>query len=1249
MRCVKVAIFAVVCLILCCRVQGGKGAHILAWDTARLSPMTTAILHFNAEFFSKNTDMLSVTVRTSDVGILHYFSDLLTSVLASTSELAVEIQVIGDKGKPQNFDFYNVLMIDSYKALVLLDPGWHTQKNDFSEYYLIVLQPISSRSYLLTELKQIFDYFWRYYIINVDVLVEVNSTNIELYTYFPFSRHHCKSVLLQQLNRDESIVQLRSSALFPDKAENFYGCKLMAVLWDVPPYVVLPKDNDAELQFGGMEGKILHILASHLNFSLDYVVPPHNEQRGFVLENGTLTGAIKILTEKTGDISLGSFRRTLDRSLVLSQSISFHQTTQVLTVLSKHEHWPSHLILTYPFDVYVWCSLILFYLLPIFLACILARLRIQALHFVYGFSNVRRMVLVWTSALLQQVAMPIPSFNFARYIFVMWLMLTLILRSSYEALLYDFFNTQKTIAPPSTLEQMVARGYKLVVTKSTAQTLSEVKAVRNHEIELLVLDLDDTGVFDVLEENPQQNLAAATPKDFVNYYITKNEKFGRFHVLDDDVFVQAISIHYTKHSFLLNSVNGVLYKLRDSGIIEYWSRVCIGKIKKFKEERQLHPLTLTQLWGIFQVQLCMLGISFLVFLAECLTRNKYVVEYKDDILTYIYTKFKSHHAMFVERKGFQDGPGYVEIAGNLSAAIVEIVWTSFIKYRHRHTFNLYAFAQRPERKLLFGDIMEKVLSALGKDSTVRIGMGEPVPGDDERHYNVLLVDSAASLNSTYAEFAKYHLHANGYFLIVLHTFDSAHYYDVLFEIFELNWYLGIIDANVLVYALSNLSLLYNIHPFNRFHCKGLAPTIQNRFTNSHWRHTNFFPNKLLDLHGCALICATWKEMPYLSSDAGLLGGIEGKLIEYLAITMNFSLEFRWLDKKDASRTLDKEGSVFRELFSNGTDFIVGAFPYKSTAKGDPYTPTFPYFLSSFNFIVNSNLAPYSPFKKLFLPFKSDIWILLLIIYIVGFLLKRTATLLGTATRPFIFGPKHNMPTFNMFSVCLGVALPQQQVPSRNFARYILMLWLILTMLLRSSYQAFLFNLIKSNIGPPPPNTIADLLRQNYQLLMTEGVLDTVHDLPVISSRAKILNMTRFESFQLVGQPQQRIAVLTPYEYFDYFKRYHLNITKRIHVVDERVFTQQLSFYMASNSMLLNRFNHIILQYTNVGLWEKWSRVLLDMRTPSSSEFEERVTVVTLQQLYGAWYVWLIGNALGVFVLLIEIVCKWVQNREINRM
>ncbi|XP_011193653.2 uncharacterized protein LOC105219308 [Zeugodacus cucurbitae] len=600
------------------------------------------------------------------------------------------------------------------------------------------------------------------------------------------------------------------------------------------------------------------------------------------------------------------------------------------------------------------------------------------------------------------------------------------------------------------------------------------------------------------------------------------------------------------------------------------------------------------------------------------------------------------NTMFVQRKGLEDGPDYAEIAGHLSAAIVEIVQSSFIGHRKVNTYNLFSYVQRPERRFLFGDIIENVLRSSGNGNTVRIGLGEPVPGDHERHYNVLLVDSAASLNSLYAEFARYHLYTNGYFVIVLHTYDSAHYYDVLFEIFELNWFLGIIDANVLVYALFNLSLLYNIHPFNQFHCKGLAPTISNRFTNLRWWHTNFYPDKLADLHGCALICATWAEMPYRSvnEQSGELLGIEGKLLEYLAVTMNFTLKFRLLDAYENSHILDRRGVVFKELIANGTDFVVGGFPYKTPVKEDVFTPTFPYFLSSFNFIVNSNLEPYSPFTKLFLPFNSHIWSLLLFIYLGVFALRLIVSLMGVRPSNFIFGATNHMPGLNMLNVCLGGALPSNQLPQRNFARYFLMLWLIMTMLLRSSYQAFLYNLIKSNIGRPPPKTIAELLRQDYQLLMTADVLATVYDLPVISANAQILNISRFESFELVRRPDRRIAILTPYEFVGYFKRYNASFTKGVHVVEERVFTQQLSFYMASNSMLLQRFNRIILRYITVGLWEKWVRELLDMSPRSDGGFEEPIAQVTMQQMYGAWYVWFIGNVLSTVVLIIERLWRW---------
>lgn len=177
-----------------------------------------------------------------------------------------------------------------------MDPGFHAQRLDFSEFYLMALPPVTNRSHLMSQLKEIFDYCWRYYILNVSVLVEVNNTGIELYTYFPFSPEGCKSTLPIQLNRGKSIIEMSASALFPDKVRNFYGCSIIAVLWDVPPYVSLPKPDQGELQFGGFEGEFLNVLSAELNFDLNYTTPPRNEQRGLVMPNGTLTGAIKMVS-----------------------------------------------------------------------------------------------------------------------------------------------------------------------------------------------------------------------------------------------------------------------------------------------------------------------------------------------------------------------------------------------------------------------------------------------------------------------------------------------------------------------------------------------------------------------------------------------------------------------------------------------------------------------------------------------------------------------------------------------------------------------------------------------------------------------------------------------------------------------------------------------------------------------------------------------------------------------------------------
>lgn len=145
-------------------------------------------------------------------------------------------------------------------------------------------------------MKLIFEYCWRHYLINCIIQVQKADGRVLIYTYFPFTPKHCgkvEPVLVNEFNG----TSLVHEDLFPKKLKNLYGCPLRAALWHVPPYVYLSTDsNNVTRVTGGFEGKLLLELSRKLNFSLDIIIPPNDSKRGVVMKNGTLTGALKLVS-----------------------------------------------------------------------------------------------------------------------------------------------------------------------------------------------------------------------------------------------------------------------------------------------------------------------------------------------------------------------------------------------------------------------------------------------------------------------------------------------------------------------------------------------------------------------------------------------------------------------------------------------------------------------------------------------------------------------------------------------------------------------------------------------------------------------------------------------------------------------------------------------------------------------------------------------------------------------------------------
>lgn len=108
-------------------------------------------------------------------------------------------------------------------------------------------------------------------------------------------------------------------------------------------------------------------------------------------------------------------------------------------------------------------------------------------------------------------------------------------------------------------------------------------------------------------------------------------------------------------------------------------------------------------------------------------------------------------------------------------------------------------------------------------------------------------------------------------------------------------------------------------------------------------------------------------------------------------------------------------------------------------------------------LIFSTGEPYTPFEKLVIPFDMETWIALGVTFMAGFL---TILLLKTCDierQRFTFGTYVDTPAFNMVVAFFGQG--QNILPGRNFARYLLMMFVLFCLVIRTGYQGVQFELI----------------------------------------------------------------------------------------------------------------------------------------------------------------------------------------------
>lgn len=149
-----------------------------------------------------------------------------------------------------------------------------------------------------------------------------------------------------------------------------------------------------------------------------------------------------------------------------------------------------------------------------------------------------------------------------------------------------------------------------------------------------------------------------------------------------------------------------------------------------------------------------------------------------------------------------------------------------------------------------------------------------------------------------------------------------------------------------------------------------------------------------------------------------------------------------------------------------------------------------YYYGSVIFAVPPGEA-YSFIATIFFPFKYIIWSCIGLIFVATMLVVGSLKLSSPRSRAFVVGARNDLPFFNMLTVCFGGAVTR--LPTRNFARFLLLMWLTMSLVLKSAYQSKLFMFLQTEQRGPPMRTLDDVMQSDYDLFIMKSFYQSFYD------------------------------------------------------------------------------------------------------------------------------------------------------------
>jgi hypothetical protein len=357
--------------------------------------------------------------------------------------------------------------------------------------------------------------------------------------------------------------------------------------------------------------------------------------------------------------------------------------------------------------------------------------------------------------------------------------------------------------------------------------------------------------------------------------------------------------------------------------------------------------------------------------------------------------------------------------------------------------------------------------------------------------------------------------------------------------------------------------------------------------------------------------------------------------------LNFTIKINFLEGEEQWGTILSNGSLtggIARVTSGEADIGIGNY-YLRTSRLRIVDCSFPYTSDPIVLVIPPGKL-YSPLEKLLQPFDLIIWILLLTTFLIGLIVILIVNYKMIGCKSFIFGKTVDTPILNMVSIIFGN--PQMKLPNRNFARYILMLFLLFCLIYRNVYQGALYIFLQSEGRHPEIQTIDEMASNNFDFYYYESYSDFINNGSRIHKKRKIINHVDESPFGSQVDPDLHAAFMTPLSYVLNHNRMKKN---SLIVCKQGVAVMSVVMFFTKNHPMKIVVDEKLQQLDSAGMIDYWiekyanKNKYFNMKNESSGPRK-----LTVLHLLGVFNILFFGYTLAVFVFIFEVLLPKIKER-----